>query len=59
MKGEKQQRREGRLSGQKDTELLYLEEAACVEGRIHQANLLFIILGCWALGQGSYFRQRS
>lgn len=36
MKGEKQQRREGRLSGQKDTELLYLEEAACVEGSIHQ-----------------------
>lgn len=38
-----------RLPGQRHTELLYSEEAACVGGSSHQAHLLFILL-LWVAG---------
>lgn len=41
-------RRKG-CQGQRDTELLYSEEAACVGESSHQANLLFILL-LWVAG---------
>lgn len=46
---EKNSRGRERLPGPRDTELLYSEQAACVGGSSHQANLLFILL-LWVAG---------